>query len=137
MTEFELQMQQAYMQDLLDQTADVEFTRPTPALHARNVGTVVLDPSAINCRIWEGGESVTLTMDDRTAAVIIYAARLVAAQFEGHAREVRALSGQFPQGSYGYKNRVGIADRQTRLAARLRVVESKYRDEVGKDWNGI
>jgi hypothetical protein len=55
---------------------------------------------------------------------MIYAARVLAADYEGHAREVRAVAATLPLDSYGATNRSFIAIRHERIAARLRAVES-------------
>jgi hypothetical protein len=74
--------------------------------------------------------TVTLLLDERHAAAVIYAVRVLAADYEAHAREVRAVAATLPVWSYGYENRVLIAIRHERIASRLRRVEANYRTEV-------
>lgn len=74
--------------------------------------------------------TVTLLLDEAHATAVIYAVRALAADYEAHAREVRAVAATLPPGSYGAKNRAYIAIRYERVASRLRLVESKYRIEV-------
>jgi hypothetical protein len=62
---------------------------------------------------------------------VIYAVRVMAAEYEAHAREVRTVAATLPPDSYGALNRYGIALRQERVAQRLRLVEGNYRAEVG------
>ena len=46
-----------------------------------------------------------------------------AGEREAHAREVERSGLDWPDGSYGRRNRQAIAARETRVAARLRAVE--------------
>jgi hypothetical protein len=46
---------------------------------------------------------------------------------EAHVREVQRYAQTLPDGSYGQGNRQAIADRDTRVANRLRAVEQAYR----------
>lgn len=77
--------------------------------------------------------TVSFLMDDETANTIIYAVRLLAAESEAHAREVRTVRATLPPDSYGAANRHAIASRQERIAARLRVLEGNYRTVVSGD----
>ncbi len=70
---------------------------------------------------------VTIVLDRRTASIVAYAVRALAAECEGHAREVRAVAAALPDGSYGQANRFAIASRHARLAARLRLLDRSYR----------
>ena len=78
----------------------------------------------------------TLILDSVTADVAIYAIYAIAAhaeEREAHHRQVH-LSGQnLTEGSYGRTNRDLIADRETRLAARLRAVEHEYHAAMERD----
>ena len=46
-----------------------------------------------------------------------------AGEREAHVREVERFGRSLPEGSYGRRNREAIADRETRVAARLRAIE--------------
>ena len=46
-----------------------------------------------------------------------------AGEREAHAREVERSGADWPDGSYGRRNRQAIAARETRVATRLRAVE--------------
>lgn len=76
--------------------------------------------------------TVTLLLDERHAAAVIYAVQALAADYEAHAREVRAAAATLPPESYGHTNRQFIAIRHERIASRLRRVESNYRTEVNE-----
>lgn len=76
--------------------------------------------------------TVTLLLDERHATAVIYAVRALAADYEAHAREVRAVAATLPPDSYGATNRQFIAIRHERIASRLRLVESNYRTEVSE-----
>lgn len=78
--------------------------------------------------------TVSLLLDDRTANAVIYAVRVFMADLEAHAREARLASTAFPEDSYGAVNRLAIAGRHERLAARLRKLEGNYLEEVGGGW---
>jgi len=75
-------------------------------------------------------ETVTLLLDESHAEAVIYAVRSLAADYEAHAREVRAVAATLPSDSYGATNRLYVAIRHERIASRLRRVESTYRLEV-------
>jgi hypothetical protein len=77
-------------------------------------------------------QTVTLLLDERYASAVIFAVRALAADYEAHAREVRAVAATLPSDSYGALNRHFIAIRHERIAARLRMVESNYRMEVSE-----
>jgi hypothetical protein len=75
----------------------------------------------------------TLILDSVTADVAIYAIAAHAEEREAHLRQVQ-LSGQnLPEGSCGRTNRELIADRETRIAARLRAVEHEYHAAIERD----
>jgi hypothetical protein len=76
--------------------------------------------------------TVTLLLDEQHATAVIYAVRALAADYEAHAREVRAVGAALPTDSYGHANRQFIAIRHERIASRLRRVESNYRTEVSE-----
>lgn len=75
-------------------------------------------------------KTITLLLDEKHATAVIYAVRALAADYEAHAREVRAAAATMPPGSYGAENRAMIAIRHERIASRLRRVESSYRAEI-------
>lgn len=74
--------------------------------------------------------TVSLLLDDTTANLVIYAVRVLVADSESHAREVRLVGATLPSDSYGAANRHAIATRHERVAARLRVLERNYRAET-------
>ena len=51
---------------------------------------------------------------------------------EAHVREVERSGADWPEGSYGRRNRQAIAARETRIAARLRAVEQACRTATGR-----
>src|ERR1700736_2798631 len=66
-------------------------------LESRNVG------ADLNLAEAEGHQdqktdAVTMTMDPKTAAVVMYGVRLLMANTEAHAREVRLVAEQLPEG---------------------------------------
>jgi len=65
----------------------------------------------------------TLILDSVTADVAIYAIAAHAQEREAHLRQAQASGQNLPEGSYGRTNRDLIADRDTRIAARLRAVQ--------------
>ena len=74
-----------------------------------------------------------LVLDSVTADAAIYAIAAHAEEREARLRKVQ-LSGQnLPEGSYGRTNRQLIADRETRIAARLRAVEHEYHAAIERD----
>ena len=56
-----------------------------------------------------------------------------AGEREAHAREVERSGADWPDGSYGRRNRQAIAARETRVAARLRAVEQACRTATSRD----
>ena len=67
--------------------------------------------------------TVTLVMDTTTASVAMFALAAHAGEHEAHAREVERSGADWPEGSYGRRNRQAIAARETRITTRLRAVE--------------
>ena len=52
---------------------------------------------------------------------------------EAHSREVERSSTDWPDGSYGRRNRQAIAARETRIATRLRAIQHAYQAAAGHD----
>ncbi len=77
--------------------------------------------------------TVTLVLDATTANVAMFAIAAHAGEREAHAREVEHSGADWPDGSYGRRNRHAIAARETRIAARLRAVEQACRTATGRD----
>jgi hypothetical protein len=76
---------------------------------------------------WNAGtRTVTLSMDEATASLAIYAIAAYAGEREAHVREVEQFGKGLPEGSYGRQNRQAIAAREKRAAQRLRAVERAY-----------
>ena len=67
--------------------------------------------------------TVTLVLDSTTASVAMFALAAHAGEREAHSREVERSGADWPEGSYGRRNRQAIAARETRVATRLRAVE--------------
>jgi len=78
-------------------------------------------------------QTVTLVLDTNTASVAMFALAAHASEREAHAREVERSGADWPDGSYGRRNRQAIAARETRVAARLRAVEQACRTATGRD----
>jgi hypothetical protein len=78
-------------------------------------------------------QTVTLVLDTNTASVAMFALAAHAGEREAHAREVERSGADWPDGSYGRRNRQAIAARETRVAARLRAVEQACRTATGRD----
>jgi len=68
-------------------------------------------------------QTVTLVLDTTTASVAMFALAAHAGEREAHSREVERSGADWPEGSYGRRNRQAIAARETRVATRLRAVE--------------
>lgn len=102
----------------------------------RDVGNATDEPVA---EVYpdEEDRTVTMLLDSKTAAVLLYAARLLFTNCEAHAREVRLAAGQLPEASYGRKNREEIAARQERIASRIRALDLAYRQAVDDATWGI
>ena len=77
--------------------------------------------------------TVTLVLDAATASIAMFAVAAHAGEREAHAREVERSGADWPDGSYGRRNRQAIAARETRVAARLRAVEQAYGTATGRD----
>ena len=77
--------------------------------------------------------TVTLVLDAATASIAMFAVAAHAGEREAHAREVERSGADWPDGSYGRRNRQAIAARETRVAARLRAVEQACRTATGRD----
>ena len=67
--------------------------------------------------------TVTLVLDAATASIAMFAVAAHAGEREAHAREVERSGADWPDGSYGRRNRQAIAARETRVATRLRAVQ--------------
>jgi hypothetical protein len=77
--------------------------------------------------------TVSLVLDDATANAAIHAITAHAMDREAHTREVQHYSQNLPENSYGRRNRQAIADRETRIAERLRAIERAYRTALDYD----
>lgn len=71
-------------------------------------------------------QRVSVVLDAVTASVVAFAVAGHAAEREAHVREVELVGEMLPEGSYGQINRRAIADRERRIARRLRAVERAY-----------
>ena len=63
----------------------------------------------------------------------MFAVAAHAGEREAHAREVERSGADWPDGSYGRRNRQAIAARETRVAARLRAIQHAYQAAAGHD----
>jgi hypothetical protein len=77
-----------------------------------------------------GNRTVSLILDEASASIAVQAIAVHAADREAHAREVAQFGQNLPEGTYGRRNRQAIAARETRVAARLRAIESAYRTAI-------
>jgi hypothetical protein len=77
--------------------------------------------------------TVTLVLDATTASIAMFALAAHAGEREAHAREVERSSADWPNGSYGRRNRQAIAARETRVASRLRAIQHAYQATAGHD----
>src|SRR5712671_513120 len=77
--------------------------------------------------------TVTLVLDAATASIAMFAIAAHADEREAHAREVERSGADWPDGSYGRRNRQAIPARETRVATRLRAVEQACRTATGRD----
>ena len=77
--------------------------------------------------------TVTLVLDTTTASIAMFALAAHAGEREAHAREVERSGTDWPEGSYGRRNRQAIAARETRVATRLRTVQHAYQAVAGRD----
>jgi hypothetical protein len=78
-------------------------------------------------------QTVTLVLDATTASIAMFAVAAHAGEREAHAREVERSGADWPEGSYGRRNRQAIAARETRVATRLRAVQHAYQAVAGHD----
>ena len=76
---------------------------------------------------------VTLVLDATTASIAMFAVAAHAGEREAHAREVERSGADWPEGSYGRRNRQAIAARETRVATRLHAVQHAYQAVAGRD----
>jgi len=76
---------------------------------------------------------ITLVLDATTASIAMFAIAAHADDREAHSREVERSSADWPDGSYGRRNRQAIAARETRVAARLRAIQHSYQAAAGYD----
>ena len=77
--------------------------------------------------------TVTLVLDAATASIAMFAVAAHAGEREAHAREVERSGADWPDGSYGRRNRQAIAARETRVATRLRAIQHAYQAVAGHD----
>ena len=77
--------------------------------------------------------TVTLVLDATTASIAMFAIAAHAGEREAHVREVERSGADWPEGSYGRRNRQAIAARETRVAVRLRAVEQACRTATDRD----
>ena len=77
--------------------------------------------------------TVTLVLDATTASIAMFALAAHADEREAHVREVERSGTDWPEGSYGRRNRQAIAARETRVATRLRAVQHAYQATTGHD----
>ena len=63
----------------------------------------------------------------------MFAVAAHAGEREAHAREIERSGADWPDGSYGRRNRQAIAARETRVATRLRAVQHAYQATAGHD----
>jgi hypothetical protein len=75
-------------------------------------------------------QTVSLVLDATTSNIALFAIAAHADERDAHVREVERSGQHLPEGSYGRRNRQAIADRDTRVAARLRAVEQAYRTAI-------
>jgi len=78
-------------------------------------------------------QTISFVLDATTASTVMFAVAAQASEREAHVREVERYGRTLPEGSYGRQNRDAIADRETRIAARLRAVERAYRSALERD----
>jgi hypothetical protein len=119
--------------DLPDSEPATEADETARPVRRRAVATAAIGQVLANVYHDPIRHTVTLLLDERHAIAVIYAVQALAADYEAHAREVRAVAATLPADSYGHANRQFIAIRHERIASRLRLVESNYRTEVMAD----
>lgn len=100
---------------------------------------VAADPNSGMAIVYPDEErgTVTMVMDERTAAVVIHAVRAFTSDKEAHAREVLAVAERMPEGSYGRKNREEIATRSGRVGRLGRMVVDAYQKVIDKEYWGM
>ena len=81
--------------------------------------------------------TVSLMVDERTAATLMFAARMLIADYEAHKQELLVVARQFPAGSHGRTNRLEQAHRIHRKNRRLRAVDDTYRGAVDQEHWGL
>jgi hypothetical protein len=77
--------------------------------------------------------TVTLVLDAATASIAMFAIAVHVGEREARVREVERSGADWPEGSYGRRNRQAIAARETRVATRLRAVQHAYQAVAGHD----
>lgn len=80
-------------------------------------------------------QTVSLILDVTTANAAIHAITINAVDREARTREIQQSSEHLPENSYGRRNRETIAARETRIATRLRAIETAYRTALDPDAN--
>ena len=78
-------------------------------------------------------QTVSFILDATTANIALFVIAGHAGEREAHLCEVQRHAQDLPEGSYGRANRQAIADRDTRIATRLRAVEHAYRTATEHD----
>jgi hypothetical protein len=78
-------------------------------------------------------QTVSFILDATTANIALFVIAGHAGEREAHLREVQQHAQDLPEGSYGRANRQAIADRETRIATRLRAIEQAYRTATEHD----
>lgn len=89
--------------------------------------------SQVIARATRNSRTVSLTLDARTANIVMFAIAASAADREAHAREVDRFSHGLPEGTYGRQNREAIAAREMDAATRLRAAERAYQLAIDHD----
>jgi hypothetical protein len=87
----------------------------------------------VTARAGRRSGTVSLTLDEATANLVIYAIAADAGDREAHAREVEQFGRGLPEGSYGRRNREVIAAHEMHAARRLRAVERAYQTALDHD----
>ena len=78
-------------------------------------------------------QTVSFILDATTANIALFVIAGQVGEREAHLREVQQHAQDLPEGSYGRANRQAIADRETRIATRLRAIEHAYRTAIEHD----
>lgn len=105
----------------------------------RNLASYPLQAVDVRVRVWNHHEreTLTLTMDEPTAALVMFAVRALMIEYQAHAREVRLYGETLEPDTWGRKNREEIASRLERHIARLSMVDDAYREEVRREFWGM